>query len=86
MRSAEGYPVVIQCDGPRDRPSQALLLANGLWRVDWVGGLVSVYRADPRDHLKLGYDPRHLRYWQASPECGPNRTSYPALGRGARRS
>jgi len=83
MSSAEGYPMVLKSDGLRGRPSRVVLMANGLWRVDWVGGLVSVYRADPRDHLRLGYDPQHLRYWQPSPEQGGNRVSGPLSGLGA---
>jgi hypothetical protein len=68
MSSAQKYPVVLRCDGLRGRPSRALLLADGMWRVDWTEGLVSVYRADPRGHLKLGYEPKHLRWWRPSPE------------------
>jgi hypothetical protein len=66
VRSVEEYPVVLLCDGLRARPSRVAVMTNGLWRVDWVGGLVSLYRADPRDHLKLGYEPKHLRRWQPS--------------------
>jgi hypothetical protein len=68
MCSDEEYPVVLRCDGSRGRPSRVLVMANGLWRVDWIGGLVSLYRTDPRGHLELGYDPKHLRWWQPSPE------------------
>lgn len=33
------------------------LLANGLWRTDWCGGLVSLYEHDPRPRYALGYEP-----------------------------
>jgi len=68
MCSAEEYPVVLRCDGLRGRPSRVLLMGNGMWRVDWVEGLVSLYRADPRGHLELGHEPRHLRWWQPAAE------------------
>jgi len=64
MSSVEQYPVVLRCDGLRGRPSRVLLMGNGMWRVDWIEGLVSLYRTDPRGHLRLGYDPGHLRWWQ----------------------
>ena len=62
------YPVVLRCDGLRARPSRVLQMANGAWQVDWVGGVVSLYRADPRGHLELGYEPKHLRWWRPSGE------------------
>ena len=82
MRSVDAYPMVIRCDGLRARPSQVLLMANGLWRVDWIGGLVSLYGADPTSHLKLGYEPRHLRWWRPSPEHEEDSPSRPILGLG----
>jgi hypothetical protein len=36
-------------------------MPSGFWRVDWIDGLVSTYRGDPREHLRLGYEPKHLR-------------------------
>jgi hypothetical protein len=36
-------------------------MQSGLWRVDWIDGLVSTYHRDPREHLRLGYEPKHLR-------------------------
>jgi len=62
------FPVVLRCDGLRSRPWRVLSMSNGLWRVDWVGGLVSAYRANPTEYLKLGYEPKHLRCWQPSPK------------------
>jgi hypothetical protein len=56
-----GYPVVLMSNGGRGRPHRAELLPNGLWRVEWIGGLASWYWRDPRAHLKLGYEPGHLR-------------------------
>jgi hypothetical protein len=61
MLTAERYPIVITCDGSRRRPGRVTPLPNEGWRVDWIDGLVTVYRRDPRGHLRLGYDPRHLR-------------------------
>jgi hypothetical protein len=60
MLTVELYPMVLMCDGGRGRPRSVELLPNGLWRVDWIGGLMSRYRGDPREHLRLGYEPRHL--------------------------
>jgi hypothetical protein len=57
----DGYPVVLMSNGGRGRPHRAVPLPNGVWRVDWIGGLASQYRRDPRAHLKLGYEPGHLR-------------------------
>lgn len=68
MCSVDEYPVVLRCDGLRGRPSRVLLMGNGMWRVDWIEGLVSLYRADPRGHLKLGYEPKHLRWWRPPSE------------------
>jgi len=73
MRSGEEHPVVLRCDGLRARPARVLPMANGAWRVDWLGGLVSIYHADPRGHLKLGYEPAHLRWWK--PPSGHNEHS-----------
>ena len=70
MPCVEDYPVVLRCDGLRARPSAVQLVANGVWRVDWVGGLVSLYREDPRHDLELGYEPKHLRWWLPASERG----------------
>lgn len=48
-------------EGGQARPRCAQLLPGGLWRIEWVGGGVAFYRRDPREHLRLGYDPKHLR-------------------------
>jgi len=86
IRSADEYPVVLRYDGSRARPSRVLLMANGLWRVDWIEGLVSLYRSDPRGHLKLGYDPRHLRTWRASSERGEKHAPCRIMGLAHRRT
>jgi hypothetical protein len=59
--TVECYPVVLTCEGPRQRPLDVIEVENGYWRVDWIGGPATHYRRDPREHLRLGYDPRHLR-------------------------
>ena len=82
MRSVEEYPVVLRCDGLRARPSRVLLMTNGAWRVDWVGGLVSLYRADPRGHLALGYEPKHLRWWRRPSQQAETSASHPIVGLG----
>lgn len=82
MRFVEEYPVVLRCDGLRARPSRVLLTANGAWRVDWIGGVVSLYRADPRGHLALGYEPKHLRWWRPLPEQHEQSVSRPIVGLG----
>jgi hypothetical protein len=82
MRSADEYPVVLRCDGLRARPSRVLLMANGLWQVDWIGGLVSVYRADPRLHLQLGYEPKHLRWWHPRQRQAERAVSGPTVALG----
>jgi hypothetical protein len=61
MLMVEPYPIVIACDGSRRRPGRVMPLEDGGWRVDWIDGAVTLYRRDPRAHLRLGYDPRHLR-------------------------
>jgi len=61
MLTVEQYPMVLRTDGPRGRPRNVEPTPSGLWRVDWIDGLVSVYRGDPRAHLRLGYEPKHLR-------------------------
>lgn len=61
MLSGEQYPMVLRSDGPRGRPRHVEPMASGFWRVDWIDGLVSTYRGDPRAHLRLGYEPKHLR-------------------------
>ena len=66
MLTTEQYPMLLKSDGSRARPWQVEPLTNGLWRVDWIGGLVSLYRDDPRAHLRLGYDPKHLAHLPGS--------------------
>jgi hypothetical protein len=61
MLLVEQYPMVLRSDGPRGRPRRVEPLPSGSWRVDWIDGVVSTYRCDPREHLRLGYEPRHLR-------------------------
>jgi hypothetical protein len=61
MLMVERYPIVITCDGIRRRPGRVMPLEDDSWRVDWIDGGVTLYRCDPRAHLRLGYDPRHLR-------------------------
>ena len=61
MLSSEHYPMVLICEGGRGRPRNVAPLPDGSWRVDWIGGIVSLYRRDPREHLRLGYEPKHLR-------------------------
>jgi hypothetical protein len=61
MRMLERYPIVITCDGSRRRPGRVMPLEDEGWRVEWIDGVVTLYRRDPRAHLRLGYDPRHLR-------------------------
>ena len=78
----EEYPVVIRSDGLRSRPARVLLMTNGRWRVDWIGGLISLYRGDPRAHLKLGYDPQHLRFWRPSPNHDADSAFGPVAGHG----
>jgi hypothetical protein len=82
MRSVDEYPVVLRCDGLRARPSRVRLMANGLWQVDWIGGLVSVYRGDPRLHLQLGYEPKHLRWWHSRPGQAERAVSGPTVALG----
>jgi len=72
---AEESPQLRRCENLHARPLRVRLLRNGLWRVDWTGGLVSLYRCDPRDYLKLGYEPGHLRGFRASPERGSTAAS-----------
>ena len=61
MLIGEQYPMVLRSDGPRGRPRHVQPMHSGFWRVDWIDGLVSTYRRDPREHLRLGYEPKHLR-------------------------
>ena len=82
VSSLEEYPVVLLCDGLRGRPSQVLSMGNGTWRVDWTEGLVSLYRGDPRGHLKLGYEPGHLRWWPSPREGDQKRASLRIAGLG----
>ena len=44
--------------GSRARPRAAVLLTDGLWRVDWIDGSETIYDRDPRGHLLLGYEPK----------------------------
>jgi hypothetical protein len=59
--SVRVYPLVLRSDGLHARPARVMLMPQGVWRVDWAGGLPSLYRADPRRCLALGYEPKHLR-------------------------
>jgi hypothetical protein len=59
------YPLVLMSNGGRGRPHRSEPLPNGSWRVEWIGGLASHYWRDPRAHLKLGYEPGHLRVFGA---------------------
>ena len=86
MSAVDEYPVVLRCDGLRGRPSRVLLMGSGMWRVDWTEGLVSLYRADPRGHLKLGYEPRHLRSWRQPFDGDETSASAPIAGLGRRRA
>ena len=61
MFAIEPYPFVLRCEGFRVRPRRVALLPDMRWRVDWMDGRVTVYCCDPREHLRLGYDPKHLR-------------------------
>ena len=61
MPGVENYPVVLTYEGARKRPVDVVRVGNECWRVDWIDGLVTFYRQDPQEHLRLGYDPRHLR-------------------------
>jgi hypothetical protein len=61
MFFVEQYPMVLRSDGARGRPQRVEPMPSGAWRVDWIGGVVSIYRRDPREHLRLGYEPKHLR-------------------------
>ena len=82
MRSGEEHPVVLRCDGSRARPARVLLMANRAWRVDWLGGLVSIYHADPRGHLALGYEPEHVRWWKPPPARSESAASSPSVALG----
>lgn len=55
VRSA--YPVCITRGGGRDRPRRVERLQNGLWRVDWISGIVTLYDNCPRGSLILGHEP-----------------------------
>jgi len=81
-RPMEEYPIVVRRDGLRARPSHVLLMANRLWRVEWPGGLVSLYRADPRAFLRLGYEPNDRRWGRPSPEHTEKSASSPNGGSG----
>jgi len=71
----EEYPQLRWCEELQARPLRVRLLRNGLWKVDWTGGLVSLYRSDPRGYLERGHEPRHLRGFRASPEPGSTEAS-----------
>ncbi len=60
MVTADRFPIVLTRDGGRERPTRVDQLADGTWRVEWIGGHVSVYDRDPSDHLRLGYEPKRL--------------------------
>ena len=61
MFTREQYPMVLRSNGARGRPRHVEPMLSGFWRVDWIDGPVSIYRGDPRAHLQLGYEPKHLR-------------------------
>jgi hypothetical protein len=61
MLTIERYPIVLTSDGSRRRPELVVPMAGEGWRVEWLDGPVTFYRRDPRAHLRLGYDPRHLQ-------------------------
>jgi hypothetical protein len=61
MVTVELYPMALRCTGDRGRPRRLGLLADGCWRVEWIDGLVTLYERDPREHLRLGYEPTYLR-------------------------
>ena len=61
MLVVEQDPMVLRSDGPRGRPRQVERLPSGSRRVDWIEGVLSAYRGDPRGQLRLGYEPKHLR-------------------------
>jgi hypothetical protein len=61
MPAFEHYPVVLTWEGGRNRPVDVVQVENECWRVDWIDGLATLYRRDPHEHLRLGYDPGHLR-------------------------
>jgi hypothetical protein len=61
MLMVEQYPMVLRSDGQRGRPRHVERSPTGSWRVDWIDGALSEYRRDPRGHLRLGYEPKHLR-------------------------
>ena len=61
MFTREQYPMVLRSNGARGRPCHVEPMLSGFWRVDWIGGPVSIYSGDPRAHLRLGYEPKHLR-------------------------
>jgi len=44
--------------GLRDRPERVDALSAGSWQVYWRSGRVTVYDRDPRNHLRLGYEPK----------------------------
>jgi len=74
---AEEYPQILRREDLGGRPLRVRTLKNGLWRVDWTGGLVSLYRADPREYLRRGCEPRHLRSWRASAQRDSTAASDP---------
>jgi hypothetical protein len=61
MLTVEQYPMVLKSNGARGRPRHVEPILGGFWRVAWIDGPVSIYRGDPRAHLRLGYEPTHLR-------------------------
>lgn len=58
--------------GGSGHPRQVELLPNGLWRVDWRGGLVSLYEHDPRPAFASGYEPP-----ERAPSLPPHNTTTP---------
>jgi len=53
------------------------LLANGLWRTDWCGGLVSLYEHDPRPRYALGYEPAPMGRAEPAQRPSPDRCHQP---------
>jgi len=58
MITADLYPELTTRVGLRDRPEQVDALSAGSWQVYWRSGRVTVYDRDPRNHLRLGYEPK----------------------------
>ena len=68
MLTIEPDPIVLTADGSRRCPRGVMPMPNENWRVEWIDGLATLYRRDPRAHLRLGYDPGHLHRHVCRPE------------------